>query len=174
MTSGETAKVGIWSRNKSCMRLEWALVNSFVGGERARKGLLEEMISELGFAVWIGVRQEKKVGENILVRKKENKGLLNQELSSEASGLKVFSGGRWRETGEGPNPESWADDGSGLFLSDGGHPRVWIRGRTTLLVLWRMQGWKQKTLMGRLQWIENKVRQGQCERRKMIDGIDFF
>ena len=33
------------------MRLEWALVNSFVGGERARKGLLEEVISELGFAV---------------------------------------------------------------------------------------------------------------------------
>lgn len=43
--------MGIWSRNKGCRKLGWALTNSFVGKKRARKGFVEEVIFDLDFAV---------------------------------------------------------------------------------------------------------------------------
>lgn len=73
------------------MKLKWALINSLVVGEKVKEGFLEQVISALGFSILIGVWQKrKKVGENTLVRKKENKGLFNYEMSSEASSLKVL------------------------------------------------------------------------------------
>lgn len=76
--TGEITTVGIWSRNICCMKLKWALINPLVVGEKVKEGFLEQVISALGFAILIGVWQKrKKVGENTLVRKKENKGLFN-------------------------------------------------------------------------------------------------
>lgn len=43
--------MGMWSRSKGWVRLGCALINSFRDRERARESFLEEVISELGFAV---------------------------------------------------------------------------------------------------------------------------
>ena len=60
------------------MRLEWALINPLVVGEKVKEGFLEQVISALGFAVLTGVWQKrKKVGENTFVRKKETKCLFS-------------------------------------------------------------------------------------------------
>lgn len=49
------------------MRLEWALINPLVAGEKVKEGFLEQVISALGFAVLTGVWQKrKKVGKTLL------------------------------------------------------------------------------------------------------------
>lgn len=85
--------MGIWSRNKSRIRLEWVLINSLgMRRERGKASWRKRYLSWV-FAISIGVWQEKNVEESVLVRKK-NKGLLNQEVSSKTTSLKVLSGGR--------------------------------------------------------------------------------
>lgn len=41
------------------MRLEWALINPLVVGEKVKEGFLEQVISALGFAILTGVWQKK-------------------------------------------------------------------------------------------------------------------
>lgn len=155
------------------MRLEWALINPLVVGEKVKEGFLEQVISALGFAVLTGVWQKrKKVGENTFVRKKETKCLFSQEMSSEASSLKTLR--QMRREGRRPTQKAELMMGQDFIFMMGGiqgheggeRPLCWSDGG--LKAGSRRPWWKDCNG----QRIE--ARQGQCERRKLMNCISFF